>query len=679
VRPGTLIGEPAAWAIGPARSGKLGRIVLLLASAAALCAVTSSTASAACPNESFRVGPSAQLPDCRAYELVTPREVNGVPQAGMGPGAEEMRFSSPPASGTGDAYLWKINPGGLPGTGSSGYSNLYASKRTPDGWIVSRLNPVPAESEGSDPGGFSRDQKYVLFQVEGFRGGSLAYCPACLISYLRYPDGTFHLFGEGTVPADPDTDQFENGFIDDPFPAARWIAPDGAHQIFESRVQLTADAPAGESNQVYDRTPSGLQLVSLPDGNPPVAESSFAGAAADGSTILFLYEGDLYARVGNTQSLKLGDGEFGEIRPGGVSDDGSVAFFVQGGNITAYNTETETATPILTTGDGTLVHVSPDGSHAYFVSETELVPGKGIAGAPNLYVWDGTAIRFIATLSPEDLVRSENPFRGLALWTPGIEARTPATNADMVINTARSTPDGMVFVFESRAQLTEYPTEGHIAIYRYDVSSGGLQCVSCSPTESAATADSELVVAEGDGVARVHQMVEIPNLSTDGEQVVFETRDPLLAGDVNGVRDVYEWHSGALGLISSGHSPQPSGLFGVTPSGSDIFLLTGEKLVGQGQPSGSFAIYDARVGGGIASQQSQVVAACVGEACQGQPATPPGFLPLASSAFHGKGNLKHRCRHRRRHARHRHRGSKHRAHKSTSRHSRCAKRGRAGK
>jgi hypothetical protein len=611
--------------------------------------------------------------------MVTPREVNGVPQAGMGTGAEDMRFSSPPALASGDAYLWKINPGGLPGTGSSGYSNLYASKRTSDGWVVSRLNPLPTESEGSDPGGFSRDQKYVLFQVEGFRGGSLAYCPTCLISYLRYPDGSFHLFGEGTVPADPDTDQFENGFIDDPFPQARWITPDGTHQIFESRVQLTPDATSDGSSQVYDRTPSGLELVSLPAGNPPLSESSFAGVAADGSTVLFFNGGDLYARVDNAFTIELADGELGEVKPGGVNEDGSTAFFVQNGNITAYDIEAKAANPFVTTGDATLVHVSPDGSHAYFVSESELVSGKGIAGAPNLYVWDGSSVRFIAILSPEDLVRSENPFRGLALWTPGIEARTPATNADMVINTSRTTPDGKVFVFESRAQLTEYPNEGHIEIYRFDLDAEDLQCVSCSRAQPAATADSELVVAEGDGVARIHQMVEIPNLSNDGEQVVFETRDPLLPGDVNGVRDVYEWRAGALGLISSGHSAQPSGLFGVTPSGRDIFLLTGEKLVGQGQETGSFAIYDARVEGGITAQLAQAATPCVGEACQGQPAQPPGLSPPASSAFHGKGNVRHRCRHLRRHGKHRHRGSKKRPHESKSRHKRCVHRGRAGK
>ena len=622
--------------------------------AAALAGTWSPTASAACLNEQFRVGPSANLPDCRAYELVTPRQYNGVIFPGTGSGFGEGRFNSPPASANGDGYLWTLSVGGLQ-TGESGGTSLYEAQRTSDGWTHHYLSPTVTQAENPVSGSADRSHEYVAIQVENNRGGTLAVGSGLRTNYLRYPDGSFHLAGEGTVPTSNDTDGLENGVIDEPEAWVPWISPHGSHIIIFNHLggPLTPEAP--ENPQVYDRTPAGLKLVSLlPGEEPPTLPSTFAGASVDGSVVLFFGEGNtrnLYARVNNAYTVQLARASDGPILPGGVDADGSKAFFVQSGNIHYYDFAAEELKDVATPGDAALSYVSPDGSHVFFLSKEALVPGQGTPGEFNLYVWDTTSTRFIATLTEEDVL--ERP-AALGFWTErGIEESGPAENDSFLVDSGRTTFDGRVFVFESRAQLTSYPNEGFLEIYRYDVEAETLTCVSCSPTEPSASGDSEFVLGEGtDEAGLLSRWEEVPNLSSDGEQVVFESKAALLPEDSNGTRDAYEWRNGHLSLISSGYGSRPSYLVGLSPSGSDIFFRTASTLVANGQEGGNAAIYDARIGGGLQSQQAVQSIECQGEACLGLPTPLPSLEAAGSATFRGLGNLKPRCK-RRHYKRHR--------------------------
>ena len=128
------------------------------------------------------------------------------------------------------------------------------------------------------------------------------------------------------------------------------------------------------------------------------------------------------------------------------------------------------------------------------------------------------------------------------------------------------------------------------------------------------------------------------DVSDDGSTVLFLTARPLQTGDSNGLPDVYEWHQGEVSLISGGQSTQtaPLGSFALTPSGSDVFFESDQPLVAQ-DTDGLLDVYDARIDGGLPAP-STPPAPCAGDACQGYAAGAPAPPVAASVTFSGPGD-----------------------------------------
>jgi hypothetical protein len=662
----------------------------------------SAAGAADCPNEALRFGPSAQLPDCRAYELVTPAYSNGRMVSAMSPFLYPAGQIVPSelVSPTRDSVAFSTFHSPLSDPrGATGVLDAYEALRQEGGWETSRrLTPPGSDLRIVVPGGVSPDHLYSFIRTND--GLSPLSVNGRETLYLGEPDGSFELAGLGSHGTEP-------------YAQARYLGEAGKHVIFSTGheysqsftcfsnpfcevVQLEPDAPPTGTGAVYDREADGeTHVVSLLPGNVPQKagqEAYYRGTSKDGSATAFEVEGTLYVRLDNheTKAVIPGSPIFA-----GVSDNGGYVFYVipsgsgEAGVIHRFDTATGGDAVVNPGDEGLIVNISGDGSHVYFVSETQLDGGKGTPGQPNLYVWSGGSPQYVATVLPSDLVQTSdagNSLPALANWTGWVTNR-PKDLGDQGpgADSSRTTPDGTVLIFESRAQLTTYDNKEHTEIYRFEEGDTSPECLSCNLGKE----------AQGDAQLQNLRITRNPNIlhnvSDDGSRVFFETDEALVGRDVDGVNDIYEWQEeaaggGKLSLISSGESvaylpppnsnyegrPTPNVLFSITPDGADVLFISEDALVPGAPQGGASAVYDARVGGGFPAPVEP--AACLEEGCK--PATGNLTLPhfaLPSESLSGSGNVRHRKRHCRRgkHKKQRH-CTRHRGNKRNGAHASAA-------
>jgi hypothetical protein len=625
-----------------------------------------------CPNEALRTGASALLPDCRAYELVTPSDTNGREPVGR-----FITRETELAAGDGSNLLFTTFGGSLGGDlNGNGVVDGYTAERTPAGWETHLAGPTGAQSQTPLPGGASPDHGYWFWKTGGSADHGSLVVGGESTSYLRRTDGSFQLFGQGPLGSDPGARGLR-------------VTAAGSHLIFSSTEQLTENASPPGVGTIYDRPFGGpAEVVSLkPDGNAPgaAAKVTFEGSSSDGSSVAFeVTEAGLttlYLRRGGvTLTVALGNVLFA-----GIAADGSRLTYRAGGDLFSFDAATGVVSPVGSGGDSVPVNVSADGTHVYFVSTEVLVPGKGAPGKRNFYVWDAqtSSLQFIAVLSDQDVdgqkFNEETLVAyGLGQWLEGV-APSESAFQGVAADPSRTTPDGHAIVFESDQNLTEFDSDGHSEVYRYETGgSPALSCLSCDPTLSPATGDAHLqVLAISDGQAPTIPTTPVHNISQDGRIVFFQSPDPLVPTDVDGSADVYEWQAqgvggcgrpeGCLSLISSGASSTANYLFAATRSGNDVFFTTSDLLTSSDQDV-TASVYDARVGGGFPESGG---AACEGEGCRPQAIAVPSLIAPDSSVKPsvpkrcGKGQRKvtrggkTRCvRKRHKHRKHQHRSKK---------------------
>jgi hypothetical protein len=406
------------------------------------------------------------------------------------------------------------------------------------------------------------------------------------------------------------------------------ISDDGARLFF------TADTTAvGGSDVLFVReNGTTTQVVSGSErpGDPPGApkSSDFWGAKRADGSVAFFRSNALLTADGAPATLYRWDANAPE-----------------GARLSALSQD-----PLGQPGVLGPTAISDDATSVYFVATGELAPGA-TRGAPNLYLWrQGEGMRFIATLDDAvdqpvwELFWAENGGRGARLSADG-ERLLFASYAqlDPAYDTVEASPEdcGDPDVGGQRCRQ----------IYLYDAPTDEIKCLTCVAAVPV-TGDANLF-----GNSDQRRPAEVPpnsasiapldlprNLATDGGRAYFETARPLVTADHNDAIDVYEWADsdldgeGELRLISSGQGAADSKFLDASLSGDDVFFTSRDRLVGI-DGDNQVDLYDARVGGGFASQNpASAPAPCEGEACQGATSEAPS-LPGVGSGGVSQGDV----------------------------------------
>lgn len=643
-----------------------------------------------CPNEAFRTGRSASLPDCRAYELVTPKDLGRTQDLTL---EEALDHVLPSSDGE---HLALLASGIYLEHNVSTNGTAAVFSRTPTGWVMKSVATPAMASTDVIPQLFSPDLSQVAFSSEdlptrtkaSFEFGPVGGPYSNIATLFGTPSeleatrlaGTNA--GTSTVPAFSDV-LLES---DD-----RGVLPPG-------REREIAEQAEPEAPDLYELENGRLQLVNVNSEddkllNPCGAELGFDSLGGnainavsdDGSKVFFTSptpfggckeQPQLYMRVNGRETVDVSEPEGVSVPPSergqalydGASISGSKVFFTTATGLT------------LGTGSGFKLYeydTEAPLKHRLTLIANEVGSVEREAINPNVVISEyGSAVYYQGA----GIVK----VGGRPVSVSGIWRYETATRSKSFVATPRktgianepaySTPDGNFFVFPSGSGGTEVVGSGglqvetrgvgHEELYRYDAVDGSVMCVSCG--EGVAPARGGLRVPEGN-TSTFEIGDQIPtaiSISDDGQRVFFQTSAKLVSQDTNeddseeeaedvkaplgAGSDVYEWEQdgteeesgvvcrvadGCTHLISTGEAVGPERFLGASANGDDVFFTSAAQLV-PGATLEFTNIYDARVDGGFPPPPPIVECA----SCQGVGNPAPQFGAPASMTLAGIGN-----------------------------------------
>ena len=670
---------------------------------AATCSLVTLGASPAladsCPNAQYRTGPSAYLPDCRAYEMVSPLDKNGnavTLSVENGAGSFGFNLGNPPiaaapvnpqqvwqSSADGNTVLY-ASSGAFAGSLGGMTIDPYLGRRTSTGWTTQALTP-PLNSNPEN----------ILFWWNQYP----ALSPDLSMGVLSDGDPDGPLLAPGAVAGFPNL--YLENLSTGSYTALTTVTPPGmpvgnggveystlyqgasagfSDVLFSADATLTSNAatPCASCFQLYDRSGGNLTAVNiLPNGQAtpdasaggPGGYGTYVGVegestnaiSQDGSVVYWTDSsnttsstpGNIYVRedptAPNAITVPVGAGEFWAATP-----DGSKAIYQSGstsggGDLYEFDLATGQSTDLTPSGDVKgVVGESTDLSYIYFVADAALGSGAqaGQAGQPNLYVYHAGATTFIATLPS-----GEGSASGPDNWSID---NLSAGGRDSYV-----TPDGEQLAFTSAGSLTGYPTTpadpnacqaftgpGPCAeVFYYDAVSGKLFCASCGQSGTLPRGPSGIGYGNAYHTARW--------MSDDGDHLFFDSSNALVPRDTNGQQDVYEWEPEGTGactlaggcqyLISggTGGTPDPDASqatvnsFVEASADGSNVFFTTQQQLVPEDTDQASDLYDARVDGGFPAPA--VATSCDGTDCRAA-VSPPPAPAVGSVSFSGPGD-----------------------------------------
>lgn len=625
-----------------------------------------------CPNQAIREAQgSTFLPECRAYEKVSPSEKGHGDIVGFG--------ETNVASADGDAVTFDSYTPFGDATGSSAVGQTqYVARRGPDGWSSHAITPL-ARYDANQV--FTGSTHYMVFSDDLRRAVVVGYDLPAAAGGVPH---RFNLYSEDTTTNALRTVTVSQDGFPDPLPkfiemntVTDWgVSADARHIAFTSYAPYLPEAVSnglfGPPN-AYQWNDGVLTLAGrLPDGTVPARGSEIRVSRADalsrtnyrdamsddGSRLLFFAsqggQSQLFQRIDGAETVWVSEPEIDPSEPNPppgyqpepaavqlemATPDGRNVFFYTRSALLPGDRDEDLDLYRWTAGPEpasernlTLIsdQVPPDAEQDVFgaADDGDVVYYKG-GGGPQLLVWArGVTHRVTGALEG---ARGQNGVQadGAAAVAPGL---------------SRVSTDGRYVVFsgfnggEFTRSLTGAPievegTNAPSQLYLYDLDQETLKCLSCA-TDGATRYQPSVIPEANQAIVGMDFVTVRPRYLSSSGKVFFSTVQPLLAADTNNASDTYEYDptTASFRLLTAGTGHEPATFAAADTNGDDVFLATRDQLV-PGDQDNLIDLYDARVGGGRLEPMAPPTSPpCQGEACQGAAAASPAAATLASRA-----------------------------------------------